>query len=204
MSVARQRKRVALNQEGVIAAALAIARRTGLGALSMRVLAAELGVSPMATYYWVTDKDTLLALVAEAVCSTIQVPGPEAGGWQERLAQSHRAYRLALRSCPGLAGYLLENELPPSSRRVARETTALLREAGFDRQGAHALLQTLEGYLLGRLAIETVRNRREPGNATATALEEEFEFGLQLLLRGAQTAVSRIPYGARRSAAPAP
>ncbi|MEY2432801.1 MAG: TetR/AcrR family transcriptional regulator, tetracycline repressor protein [Acidimicrobiaceae bacterium] len=181
-------RRATLTQEQVITAALAVAQREGLDSLSMRRLAVELGVTPMATYYWVKDKDTLLALVAESVCSTVQVPGPETGTWCERLAQTHRSYRAALRSCPGLAGYLLDNDVPPSGRRVTRETTSLLKEAGFALLEAQRLLQAFEGYLLGRLAIEAVRSRQQPSERTAAALEAEFEYGLQLLLHGAAAA----------------
>jgi AcrR family transcriptional regulator len=181
-------RRPVLTQEQIIVGALAIARRDGLAALSMRALAAELQVTPMAAYYWVKDKQTLLALVAEQICSEVGLPGRQ-GSWDVRLAEVQRAFRGALSGCPGMANYLLNSPVPPSGARIARAALDLLQEAGLTRQDAGRVVQALEGFLLGRLAVESARLRADPGAQTQASLDAEFEFGLGLLLDGVRQRV---------------
>ena len=54
-------RRQRLSRERVVGAALAIADADGLGALTIRSLATELGVKPMSVYYHVAGKDDILA-----------------------------------------------------------------------------------------------------------------------------------------------
>ncbi|RST10312.1 TetR/AcrR family transcriptional regulator [Streptomyces sp. WAC05374] len=63
----RKRRRGRLSRELVLATALALVDREGLSALSMRRLAAELGVEAMALYRYAAGKDALLDGLVEAV-----------------------------------------------------------------------------------------------------------------------------------------
>jgi AcrR family transcriptional regulator len=56
----KREKRVPLSRERVLRAAVAIADATGIGSLTMRSLARELGVKPMALYYHVANKEEIL------------------------------------------------------------------------------------------------------------------------------------------------
>ena len=69
-----------LSQERIVAAALAVAKRVGFDRLTMRALADELGVTPMAAYYYVSSKDQLLELVADAVASDAKPLPPTCRG----------------------------------------------------------------------------------------------------------------------------
>ncbi|MFD0272903.1 TetR/AcrR family transcriptional regulator [Kitasatospora sp. NPDC127111] len=64
-------RRTALNRERVLRAAVAHADRSGIEALSMRSLAQELGVVPMALYKHVANKDELLAGMVDIVIAEI-------------------------------------------------------------------------------------------------------------------------------------
>jgi AcrR family transcriptional regulator len=69
-----------LSREGIVAAAVELADREGLAALSMRRLAQHLGVDAMSIYYHLRDKDTLLAAMADAVTAEIATTdNPPAG-----------------------------------------------------------------------------------------------------------------------------
>jgi AcrR family transcriptional regulator len=57
----------ALNRERILPAAIMVADREGLGAVSMRRIAAELNVGPMSLYRHVRDKDDLLNGMMDAV-----------------------------------------------------------------------------------------------------------------------------------------
>jgi AcrR family transcriptional regulator len=66
---------MALSREPIVAAALALVERDGWEALSMRRLAVELDVWPMAIYRHFSDKEDLLAAVSDAAAAEIASPG---------------------------------------------------------------------------------------------------------------------------------
>ncbi|MFJ5229019.1 TetR/AcrR family transcriptional regulator C-terminal domain-containing protein [Kitasatospora sp. NPDC088391] len=88
-------RRPQLNRARVLAAAVELADRTGIEALSMRGLAQELGVVPMALYKHVANKEELLDGMVEAVVGEI---GPPTGGadWQAAVRGRVLAARAAL------------------------------------------------------------------------------------------------------------
>ncbi|MEV4420668.1 TetR family transcriptional regulator [Patulibacter sp. NPDC049589] len=94
-----------LSRALVVDAAITIARRDGLDALSMRRLAEELGVSTMAAYRHVAGKDTLVDDVLEAALGGMDHHSAEET-WQEQIAElAQRSYGVFL-SVPGLAEHL--------------------------------------------------------------------------------------------------
>ena len=66
-SVRRRPPDQPLSRERIVSAALALVDREGLSSLSMRRLAATLGVDPMAIYYYLPNKAALLDAIVEAV-----------------------------------------------------------------------------------------------------------------------------------------
>jgi AcrR family transcriptional regulator len=86
-----------LSRDRVLAAAVGHADAHGIDALSMRSLAAELGVVPMALYKHVTSKDELLDGMVDVVLGEIEPPDP-ALGWKEAIrARVLSARRAVLR-----------------------------------------------------------------------------------------------------------
>lgn len=81
----------ALNRERILAAAIMVADREGLGALSMRRIAAELNVGPMSLYRHVRDKDDLLNGMMDAAFAEWRVSPPQRNDtWHENLAEAAR------------------------------------------------------------------------------------------------------------------
>ena len=75
----------ALSTDRVVAAAIEVADREGLGAVSMRRVAVELGVATMSLYRHVRDKDALVALMVDETFRR-QHPATSAGsGWRAGL-----------------------------------------------------------------------------------------------------------------------
>src|SRR3954465_7858333 len=84
--------------------------------LTMRALATELRVTPMALYHHVPNKDALLQLVADAVIGEIDVPPPDVGPWDVRLAALAHELRARVSAFPGVGAYLLGSDvLPPGT-----------------------------------------------------------------------------------------
>ncbi|MBB6099534.1 AcrR family transcriptional regulator [Deinobacterium chartae] len=74
--------KIALEQ--IVTASVALADRNGLEAISMRKVAAELGVGTMSLYTYITSKSELIELMVNAVFGELQLPDPGLG-WRERI-----------------------------------------------------------------------------------------------------------------------
>lgn len=90
-----------LSRPQVLAAAVALADREGLAAVSMRHLAAELGVVPMALYKHVADKNDLVAGMIDLVVAGYAAPPPGLE-WRDGVRRRVLAARDALLEHPWL------------------------------------------------------------------------------------------------------
>ena len=91
-------RRVPLNRERVLAAAVELADREGIDALSMRRLGQELSVEAMALYNHVANKDDLLNGMVDAVVGEIDLTDEVGADWKtaarERILSARRVMRL--------------------------------------------------------------------------------------------------------------
>ena len=170
--------RVNLSEHDVVAAALRLTRRVGLAGLSMRALADELGVTTMAAYYHVSNKEALLDLVANAVLDNVDLP--QEGDWAARFGEQNRRMRQTLREHPGLSTYLQERPLTAAGKRMTGHILDMLQSAGFTRDDARLASATMQAFLLGRLSIEAA------GGGTSRRADEVFEFGMAAIIGGLQ------------------
>lgn len=144
-------RRSPLRRSVVVAAAIELADAQGIEAVSMRRLAAELGVVPMALYKHVADKDDLTEAMADAVIDRFgeydAEPDAADGGW-----------RAALRA--GVLAARREVLAHPWARRVietrTRRTPAVLRH--MDTMTGHLLRGGLSADLAHH-AMHTLGNR---------------------------------------------
>ncbi|MFW5415203.1 TetR/AcrR family transcriptional regulator C-terminal domain-containing protein [Nocardiopsis sp. CNT-189] len=91
-------KRKPLTPEVITDKALEVLDRDGLDSLSMRKVAAELGVAVSALYVHVRDKEELLQVMYERVYSGFRVPEPDAEKWRSQVKEMARELRGILRS----------------------------------------------------------------------------------------------------------
>ncbi|GGP49653.1 GntR family transcriptional regulator [Streptomyces abikoensis] len=130
---ARRRERApALTRERIVRTAIALADSGGSGALSMRAVAAELGVSTVVLYRHVTAKDELLALVVDAVFGEVRLPARGPDGRRARLEASARAQWALYRRHPWLAKSVstMRLSLSPNAMRLLEWTVAPAVECG--------------------------------------------------------------------------
>src|SRR5262245_35550842 len=80
------RRRIPLNRDRVLRAAVALADDVGIEALSMRSLAEQLGVVPMAIYKHVANKEELLDGMVEVIVGEIDLP-THGAGWKDAIRQ---------------------------------------------------------------------------------------------------------------------
>jgi AcrR family transcriptional regulator len=142
-----------LTREKVLVAAMEIADREGLGALTMRRLAGAAGVQAMSLYNHIRDKEDLLDALADRVAGEI-VP-PEAGqDWLATIRERTLSARAVLRRHPW-AVPLLESRPAGPDRMAADEARfATLRRAGFSLALAHRAFLLLDGMLYGSVLQE--------------------------------------------------
>ena len=121
----------ALTRERVVSTALSVVDEEGLEAMSMRRLAKELGVDPMAIYHHLPNKRALLSGMIEEVFSEMRMPESEktfgTGNWQERVRAWARAFRDVARSHPKLVPQLAS--YPEAAAEATLESTEELYAA---------------------------------------------------------------------------
>ncbi|MEC3951662.1 mycofactocin system transcriptional regulator MftR2 [Nocardia sp. CDC153] len=141
-----------LSESEIVEAALRVVRQDGVEKLSMRRLSRELGVSPMAPYYYVADKRELLDLVATAALTGVRKPPPEFGTWQMRLRDLIDQIDEKLRKHPGLGDVLIEQMLGKQLDLIAA-VMEILFDAGFDERNVLSAYATIHTYLFGRSKV---------------------------------------------------
>ncbi|TDC59394.1 TetR/AcrR family transcriptional regulator [Actinomadura sp. GC306] len=211
--------RPVLTRERIVLAAVALIERESAQALSMRRVAAELGVAVMSLYNHVPNKGALLEGVAEHVVSGLELHDDPAEQWQERARALVRSFRKVARDNPRCMTIVLTHKIDtPVALRPAERALALADAAGFDGETAVRIMRALLAYALGAQLREVGMSkmlghlagtgaqafgRLDPGEfphvlANAGALagidaeadaEADFEFGLDLLIG----ALDRLP-----------
>src|SRR4028119_235068 len=83
-----------LTRKRILEAALSLVDEEGIGSVSMRRLAKELGIDPMAIYHHLPNKRALLSALIEEVFSKMRAPGPgKSEDWRERVRTWAWAFR---------------------------------------------------------------------------------------------------------------
>jgi AcrR family transcriptional regulator len=154
-----RRKRVPLNRERVLEAAVRLADEGGIEALSMRKLAQALGVEAMSLYNHVANKDDLLAGIVELVASEMDLP-PAGADWKAALRQSAiSAHQVLLRHRWAAGLWMSTGDVGPARFRQADATLRILREAGFPENltyhGYHILQSHVMGFTLYALSFRS-------------------------------------------------
>jgi AcrR family transcriptional regulator len=149
----RKKKRVPVTRARVLDAAMTIADRDGLDALSMRVVAKALGVEAMSLYKHVAKKDDILDGLVERVMQEMDVPA--SSEWRAGL----RARALGMRAVllqHRWAAMLIESRSAPTPARLRHHegSLRLLGDAGFPPELAYNAILSFDSYIYGFVAQE--------------------------------------------------
>jgi TetR/AcrR family transcriptional regulator, tetracycline repressor protein len=151
-----------LSRERLVREALALVDAEGLQALSMRRLAARLGVEAASLYYWLPNKAAIVDGVVEAIrAEAFEIDVDRSMPWTDALRFLAYRYREVLHAHP--------NALPVMARPITTErgmtfadtAIGLLREQGLDVVTANLALTAVVAYVIGSCLGEV----RTPGAA---------------------------------------
>lgn len=212
-----------LTRKEILDAATLLADGSGLASLTMRSLAAEIGTDPTAVYRHFRDKQELLLAMLDSALEELRYPEPS-GDWRVVAREMAISLREVLRSHPGLT--MLVASGPPTSGTTEGtiRALALLQSAGLPLDLAVRAHRSIVSFIVGWVLIEQgsdVEARRSnfmvahelalrhPGvdaAAVASAVASdrsapgEFEFGLDLILKGLDSELHGPAHAGTRTA----
>lgn len=144
-----EERRPQLTRDRVLEAAVLLADREGIEAVSMRRLAQELGIEAMSLYTHVSSKDDLLDGMIEAVVREIPVRTGRAG-WKATLRDLVFAARAVMLRHPW-ASRVIETRAAPGPAMLGYYDAVMriLREGGFSLAVTHHAIHLLGSRMLG-------------------------------------------------------
>ncbi len=210
----------ALDQEQIIHAALALLDEVGFDGLTMRALAHRLGIKAASLYWHVRDKQELLGLMANEICTPMRPPDKSLP-WQRQLEALGRQYRRVLLGQRDAARVLAAAGFPTGSNilRLTEMMLTILLRAGFSRKDAAYAGALLNDYVLMFVSEETRSLPAEPaassspsgplnwfatlpsseypslvalsGYLTHSDADERFRFGTEILIHGLEARLAQ-------------
>lgn len=181
-----------LSRQQVIDAAMAAVRRGDSDQMTIRSLAAELGVAPMSLYRHVRDKDDILDEVLERLLAPAWRPRGSRDPWQKWMTEAaDRLRRLLVSEPAALYVYLRHPVVSPAALERMESMIGVLRSAGLDEPAADSAYAAIQTYTIGFAALECSRDRwrssEEAVDPTARkiasyATPRQFAVGLRYLL----------------------
>ena len=148
---------------------MAVADAGGLARLTIRSLAAELGVKPMAVYHHVANKDEILDGIVDLVFEAIDLPR-EDGDWRHELRRAASSARAVLRQHPWAVS-LLESRTSPGPATLRHHDVILgtFRRAGFSLEGTAHAYAVLDAFVYGFAVQEASLPFDDPGEVSKVA-----------------------------------
>jgi AcrR family transcriptional regulator len=213
-SKAARRPPEGLSEQQIVQVALTLIKRDGADQFSMRQLAKSLRVTPMAVYYYFSNKDALFERIGDTVLARVPRPAPSGRLWRDEL----RAYALAgfrlLSEYPGLSAQVLKRPPGRQSEELAVYGISILVAAGFELAVSALAITTFHAYMFGMIGLQAQlelrarRDKRRPGlNAPyldTIDVTKFSEFGVDALLSGLELKLAAKRKGGGASAARPP
>jgi AcrR family transcriptional regulator len=169
-------ERVPLSRERVLAGAMTVADAGGIGALTIRSLAQELGVKPMSVYHYVAGKDEIIDSIVDLVFSEIDLPVAGAD-WRTEMIRRANSARRVLAVHPW-ATALLQSRLHPGPATLRHHNAfiATLRTAGFSIDLTAHAFALIDSYVFGFALSDNALPIHGPESVadTAASMMEQF------------------------------
>ncbi len=203
-------RKKSLDLEDITTAARELIARQGLGALSMRNLADELGLGAMSLYRYVDSKQQLVDLMVVDVFDRISLKLPAADAWSEQLTLlMTRTYKAIRRDLDLVPLILTNRHVSERTLRWTETVLGILADGGFVGEERMVALRTLLSYVIGTVQMQSYGPLAGRGTKAMAALpaeefpllvetarhargvssQREFALGLELVLGGLERRV---------------
>lgn len=192
-----------ISREDIIRAAMKTVAAGGYEEMSIRGLAASLGVAPMSLYRHIRDKDDLLDEVVDRLLAGIWRPAAAEDDWQAWITEvASRLRDFLVRQPAALHIYLSHPVISPAAIDRMNAIMSVLRRTGIDEQTARSAYATLHTYTVGFAALEAARASSAPGTGDADGLARQlaaytttgqFTEGLHYLIEGISSHTGNNP-----------
>lgn len=144
-----------LTRERILGAAIELADREGIDAVSMRRLGAELGVEAMSLYNHFPNKAALLDGIVEMVINDINLPS-NIEDWRACVREMARSYRETALEHPNIVPLVATRPFNTvASLKPVEAGFEIFRNAGFAPEDAVHAFRTLAGFVTGYTLAET-------------------------------------------------
>jgi AcrR family transcriptional regulator len=150
---------VADRRQQILDAALAIADEQGLDAVTMRAVAARIGVTAMALYPHVRSKDDLVDGLVGRLLAELSLPDPAAAPWPDRLRTIGRSAREVASRHPAVVPLLFARPaVTPEAVLVVEAIYEALLDAGVPEGDVPRVERMVSTFVLG-YAISEISGR---------------------------------------------
>ena len=147
-----------ISREDIITAAVRVVTAGGYEEMSIRSLAASLGVAPMSLYRHIRDKGDLLGEVTDRLLAAAWRPAAAEDDWQAWITEAASRLRNFLVSQPAaLHVYLSHPVVSPAALERMKAMMSVLRRAGLSEEAARSAYGALHTYTIGFAALEASR-----------------------------------------------
>jgi AcrR family transcriptional regulator len=178
--MARPKRTTALTRDVIVDEAIDIVGTEGLSALTMRAVAARLGVTPMAAYYYVADKDELMTLMSQRIADSSGTLDLRPGEDWEVVLKAHllKLWEVATKY-PGLGSYLINQpDLGVTPDRL-ESGVRFFEEIGFSPKRAGLAWSFALTYIHGRISVDAhLAHRPAAPRRTGLRARDYAEFGV--------------------------
>lgn len=177
-----------LSREGIVEAAIRVIDRDGIDALSMRALGRECGAKAMSLYRYVANKDELLDAVQEGIVAQMRLPRAKKLGrgrdWLALVEAAARELRRVLAEHPNAIPLFVRPAATTGAFAALEQVWNALTEAGFDQLDALRAVQSMLAFVVGQALWQYAPEVVRP-------VDDEFEFGLEVMLLGLEARLNR-------------
>lgn len=158
----------ALSRERIVATAVALLDAEGLGGLTMRGLADDLGSGVMSLYWHVSSKEDVLDLALDAVLDyRAPAPGDAPQDWRGAVVHMLEDWRASMLRHPWSASLLPRRALGPNMLGRLELLSRTLAEAGVAERDLNAAIWSLWNHVMGATVTRASFERSEEERAAA-------------------------------------
>lgn len=165
-----------ISRAEIIETARRVVEEEGVGRLTMRRLAAEVGSTPMALYHHVRDKEELLVLLLDDYAARMmRRPGEPPADPRERVVAMACAIRETLAGCPWIVEVLTADDLLSTSALwFVEQILDGLAECGLSPERAVHAYRAIWYYTAGEIIVRSASARRRAEDERPTYRERVF------------------------------